>query len=146
MGFEQRGFSWAACAHGGLLSWVSWGFCCLLFGTLGEARWTRDLSRRVQSSNAEEPARNYAFVMLLLKRFRNIKDLIHANFLFGKVVFTSWSKREKKLAFFFSFLYLKKQKFKNICRIGKFSKMDACRPRLSPIQLAKEPKCKKKYI
>ena len=28
----------------------------------------------------------------------------------------------------FSFLYLKKQNFKNICRIGKFSKMGACRP------------------
>ena len=92
--------------------------------------------------NVGEPTKNYAFVMLLLKRFRNIKDLIHANFLFGKVVFTSWSKREKKLALF-SFLYLKKQNFKNICRIGNFSKMDDCRPRLSPIQLATEPKCKK---
>ena len=29
---------------------------------------------------------------------------------------------------FFLFLYLKKQNFKNICRIGKFSKMGACRP------------------
>ena len=33
-----------------------------------------------------------------------------------------------KLALF-SFLYLKKQNFKNICRIVKFSKMGACRPR-----------------
>ena len=29
---------------------------------------------------------------------------------------------------FFSFLYLKKQNFKNICRIEKFSKMSACHP------------------
>ena len=29
---------------------------------------------------------------------------------------------------FFSFLHLKKQNFKNICRIEKFSKMGACRP------------------
>ena len=29
---------------------------------------------------------------------------------------------------FFSFLYLKKQNFKNICRIRKFLKMGACRP------------------
>ena len=29
---------------------------------------------------------------------------------------------------FFSFLYLKKQNFKNICQIGKFSKMGVCRP------------------
>ena len=44
----------------------------------------------------------------------------------------------------FSFLYLKKQNFKNICRIGKFSKIGACRPGcLSPIQLATGPKCKK---
>ena len=29
---------------------------------------------------------------------------------------------------FFHFYILKKQNFKNICRIGRFSKMDACRP------------------
>ena len=37
----------------------------------------------------------------------------------------------KKRCFYwglFSFLYLKKQNFKNICQIGKFSKMGACRP------------------
>ena len=29
---------------------------------------------------------------------------------------------------FFHFYILKKQNFKNICRIGKFSKMGVCRP------------------
>ena len=43
----------------------------------------------------------------------------------------------------FSFLYLKKQNFKNICRIVKFSKMGACRP---PNGWATGPKCKKIYI
>ena len=47
---------------------------------------------------------------------------------------------------FFIFIFLKKQNFKNICRIGKFSKMCACRPRLSPTGWATGPKCKKIYI
>ena len=38
-----------------------------------------------------------------------------------------WLTKQQVLALF-SFLYLKKQNFKNICRIGKFSKMGACRP------------------
>ena len=49
------------------------------------------------------------------------------------------------LDIFFIFIFKKKQNFKNICRIGKFSKMGACRPPNGRHGAwATGPKCKKK--